>query len=457
MRKTLFSFVLVLFPLTTPSAVLADGELDPTFGSSGFVLLDLSQVTSDSALGDLVIQPDGKIIIVGSSRFVFEDWNYAVARLRADGSLDNTFGGTGAVDLFFDLGGDNTDLATHVSLRPSGSILVGGTADGGPDTYLAFAQLTSGGLLDDVFGGLGTVLHLADFDARFGISDLEGERSDQFFRVLTWDAFAGDRLEIDIIHSGEPMVLSQQTFDNEYTRALGMTDPRPPSDPFEYHVGSQAGFGPISPDLLIIRELRFLGIPDPTYGDGGTLLVRARSVGGEWPSEGNVIRSFPGNRIVAAGQAWRTNGADGFITRRLHDGAPDPSFANNGQQYVAWNLGGDLHDRVLTMVVQHDRHIVLGATSEIAAGVDVPVIARLDHAGAYDTDFAGVGWRRLPDPAGYVLRGAPRIALTPDEDLIVACLAESTSGGTSRIYVARLESSHFVFGDGFESGDLSAW
>ncbi len=457
MRDVLLSILLVLFVLTAPTAVLADGELDLNFGSSGFVLLDLSIVLADSALGDLVVQPDGKIVIVGSGQVSFVDWDFSIARLRPDGVLDSTFNG-GVVRVLFDLGGDNVDLATHVSLRPSGSVLIGGTAEDASDRYLAFAQLTPEGLMDGVFNGQGTFAHATGSDFILGISDLEGERADQVLRVLTWDELEGDRLEIEVLHGGgQPLAISQQTFDSEYTKALGLAEPHPPDDSFDYQVGSQLGTQPTGPDLLIIRELRFLGKPDQSYGDGGSLLVRASSAGGEWASEGRVIRSYPGDRIVAAGHAWRTNGTDGFMTRRLQDGSPDPSFGTDGQQYVAWNFGGDLHDRVVNMAVQRDGNMVFGATSEIAVGVEVPVIARLDRGGAYDPAFAGVGWRRLPDPPGYVLRGEPRIALTADEDLIVACLAESTGGGTSRIYVTRLQSSHFIFGDGFESGDTSAW
>jgi len=77
------------------------GDLDPTFGDSGRVLAALS-------VNDVVVQPDGKVLVAGTAR-VDGTSDGIVARYNADGSLDASFGTGGvtrvALDVSFSHGG----------------------------------------------------------------------------------------------------------------------------------------------------------------------------------------------------------------------------------------------------------------------------------------------------------------------------------------------------------------
>ena len=66
-----------------------DGSLDATFGNGGKVINDFGQGLESYAL-ELMIQPDGKIIIAGESSYAF-----LVARYNSNGTLDTTFGNGG--------------------------------------------------------------------------------------------------------------------------------------------------------------------------------------------------------------------------------------------------------------------------------------------------------------------------------------------------------------------------
>src|SRR5207249_1071283 len=94
---------------TVPSA----GALDPTFGVGGKVTTGTIDDFCDEGPGSVsaaavAIQPvDGKIVVVGTSSVGHH--SFAVARYNPDGSLDNTFGTNGKVDIFtihFDAGGN---------------------------------------------------------------------------------------------------------------------------------------------------------------------------------------------------------------------------------------------------------------------------------------------------------------------------------------------------------------
>jgi uncharacterized delta-60 repeat protein len=95
------------------------GLLDPTFGSGGIV--NLPQTTDISAR-DVVVQPDGKVVIAGESPANNGNYVATVQRLNSNGTLDTTFNGTGSVTIR----GAEESLA--VALQPDGKILVGGEA-----------------------------------------------------------------------------------------------------------------------------------------------------------------------------------------------------------------------------------------------------------------------------------------------------------------------------------------
>src|SRR6185369_7586176 len=75
-------------------ATAAAGELDATFGNGGKVITDFNG--NGDYLNGIAIQPDGKIIAVGS--LVRPNQSYfCLARYNHDGTLDSSFGAGGKV------------------------------------------------------------------------------------------------------------------------------------------------------------------------------------------------------------------------------------------------------------------------------------------------------------------------------------------------------------------------
>jgi uncharacterized delta-60 repeat protein len=109
----------------------ADGSLDTSFGTGGIVFTLISGV--DDRAEKLALQPDGKIVIVGtagSTEFV--------ARYLPDGTLDSSFGTGGMTTILVAVG-------SSIALQPDGKIVAGGSggsgylltrlnSDGSPDT-----------------------------------------------------------------------------------------------------------------------------------------------------------------------------------------------------------------------------------------------------------------------------------------------------------------------------------
>lgn len=100
----------------------ADGELDATFGDGGIVVTAGVGAFQGGAYA-LALQPDGKIVAGGTSRKE-RTGLFALARYEPDGSLDRRFGEGGKAELTI---GDNAELH-DLALQPDGKIVVAGTS-----------------------------------------------------------------------------------------------------------------------------------------------------------------------------------------------------------------------------------------------------------------------------------------------------------------------------------------
>jgi uncharacterized delta-60 repeat protein len=130
------------------SRFLADGDFDPSFGHDGKVTVSFN---GQSAFGyGVALQPDGKILVAGKA-VDGGDFDFALARLNPDGSLDNSFSGDGKVTTGF--GGE--DGAYAVAIQSDGKIIAAGDNDDcglfSCDDDFALARYTPDGELDTSF------------------------------------------------------------------------------------------------------------------------------------------------------------------------------------------------------------------------------------------------------------------------------------------------------------------
>ncbi len=101
-----------------------NGSLDTSFNGTGIVI---TPVGNSSSASDLAIQSDGKIVVVGESRIVTDDFrtgDFAVVRYNPNGSPDTSFGGTGKVIISV---GNSYEFVSSVAIQSNGKIVVAGT------------------------------------------------------------------------------------------------------------------------------------------------------------------------------------------------------------------------------------------------------------------------------------------------------------------------------------------
>ena len=127
----------------------SDGTPDTSFGNGGQVSTDFFGMEDDAF--SVLIQPDGKIVAVGSANNPATYYDFAAVRYLSNGTIDTTFGVAGKVST--DFGDQNFDRARSAALQPDGRIVAAGFAisqNGGVQNF-AVARYTSSGVLDTTF------------------------------------------------------------------------------------------------------------------------------------------------------------------------------------------------------------------------------------------------------------------------------------------------------------------
>ena len=350
-----------------------DGSLDASFGGQNG---DTPGTTTTRFLCDgphhaqaegVVIQPDGKIVVVGFVNY-FGTNAFAVARYNTDGTPDTDFGGQGC-----DVPGtSSTDFgqigaqAFAVALQPDGAggfkIVVGGTvASNNGDAGIARFN-PSDGSLDTSFGpnADGTEVEgtpAAEDGRALAIqpdrSIVGAGSSDGDFAVIRLGPDGG----LDLAFAGGEALIDFEGHDDAANGVALQSD------------GSivLAGYatrdnGGLDHDFALAR-LDSTGALDTGFGTAGKVLTRF----GEFNDEALGLAVYPDDRIVAAGFTnpnANDNGDDFALARYSADGAPDNTFGEGGQ--VTTDFGGRI-DAINGVALQTDGKVVV-------AGLTAPLL-----------------------------------------------------------------------------------
>jgi uncharacterized delta-60 repeat protein len=392
------SVLTISLALSTASAHAAtpsDGTLDQSFGSAGKV------TTQFGALSDefhaVAVQPDGRIVAAGTAGKV-GGASAAVARYRADGTLDTTFGTGGKVTTAI----GTSNEVNAMALQPDGKIIVAGIAYL-PPTYAASFAVTrylNDGTLDPSFGSGGTA-------------------TTSFAKTLA------SANAIALQPDGKIIV-----------------------------VGSNGDTG--AKDLVIVRYLS-TGQPDTTFGTGGKVTT---DIAGR-DDAANAVALLPDGKIVVAGYSddpAPPNSLNGVLARYRGDGTLDPGFgtagivrddrrgatiframalqpdgkiiATGGEILLRYEAGGAVDGsfgygffpgRAEAIAQQRDGKAVLVGIGVGGSGLDIAV-GRIRKDGTGDTTFAEVGATSTTFGPGDDVGWA--VAIQPDNKIIAAGYAE---------------------------------
>jgi uncharacterized delta-60 repeat protein len=302
-----------------------NGKLDPSFGSGGIVSTPLG--SSVDFRFEVAVQPDGKILVAGTD-WGFSEPEFALLRYNSDGSLDNTFGSGGIATE--SLGGF-WEYGDSIALQSDGKILVGGvwTPGGEAEGGFVILRFTSDGSLDDTFGIGGAVtMPFGGWDTSLAVQP-DGKI------LLSGTALGGFNSNFDfcLVRVNPDGTLDQHFGNNgqaratftpdggEYAHALAVLPSGRIMVVGSAFVGGKVGFA--------LARFTPGGALDASFGVGGLQLT---AFGG--PASANAVVAQPDGKVIVAGSA----DTPGFIVMRYDkSGELDKTFGVNGQGATAFH------------------------------------------------------------------------------------------------------------------------
>ncbi|MCO6480096.1 MAG: T9SS type A sorting domain-containing protein [Phaeodactylibacter sp.] len=427
--------IVFLFSLCFPLAGKAQqAGLDPNFGDGGRAFIDFSEQTD--LLYGLSTQPDGKIILSGNTRASGFDLPLAycsVARLNADGSLDQSFGAGGLVSTALSTEGI---FANSHALQPDGKIVVAGSVEKGGGTGSTFAVLrfNTDGSPDTSFGdnGLSTTQHndLAGFEEVAVLPD---------GKILVMGSAEGGQ-ETDFVLArflpdGSPdmgfgqggLVFTDLGGNINIPSSMAL---QPDGKIILAGVDVNEGFFS-GADLLLVRYNPD-GSLDESFGNAG--FVTAGEMG-FYETAADIIL-LPDGKILTTGLSREGfSNTKGIMARFLNDGSLDTSFGDGGFFQIAYP-GGEVTG--VALVLQPNKKVIM--IGSLVGALDM-VLGRFNPDGSLDTAFGEGGFLATSD------FGDPRAAsLTADGKLLV--------GGDLERIPMQIESVDFALAQ-YELGDIS--
>ncbi len=149
---------IIVYRLTT------SGVLDTDFSFDGQVTVEFS--LEDEPLADVEIQADGKIVVAASS-----DEGFTAARLNADGTFDNSFGSNGKQSH----GVQGMERAEDMVIQPDGKILICGQTDDGFGNWVGIIRMNVDGTLDTSFDDDGKQVKVINSNERAYAIELQSD------------------------------------------------------------------------------------------------------------------------------------------------------------------------------------------------------------------------------------------------------------------------------------------
>jgi len=415
------------------------GALDLSFGINGIVLTNLlskTKLTTFDEANSLLIQPDGKLVVVGQTDSEGSTPRFAVLRYNSNGSLDPTFNtdGLATTDIAVDEYG--YDTAYSVVLQPDGKLVAAGdTFVPAPTFFFALARYNANGSADTSFSGDGVVVTNTSPP-----SGLDGHRLDtlllqpngKLVAVGTTNLadFGGETSTIGLVRYN-----TDGTLDTSFS-----TDGIVTNNTVSGYVRYSVGGAVLQPDGKIVvgadakldtlddngpRDFlaaRFNsdGSLDLGFGSGGSAIANFSSAGLSHSFVHSVVQQNDGKTLLIGGVTDRTGvyGAVDFAIARYNaNGTLDASFGTNGKVLTDFSNGYDI---AKSAVLQSDgKLLVVGntATGPFFDESDI-VVARYNLDGSLDTTF-GNGGKAVIDITNYLDFGNS-IALQADGKIVLA-------------------------------------
>lgn len=427
-----------------PAAIVYDDLIDTGFfGGQGVALL--GGTGNDRGKG-VVVQPDGKLLVVGTVEQAAGNTDIVLWRLTAQGEPDTGFGVQGSVVI--DAG--TADRAAGVALQGDGKILVLGTV-GSATTAWEVRRYDSAGVLDTSFGTGGKYQEGASGANEAG--NLLVQPDGRIVIIGTRDVTGAKKIQVI-------RLTATGVLDSAFNGNTGYYRPNLPGNSFGNGVALQADgkillvgtyANPSGETDLFVQRLKTDGTLD-NFNDGLNNFFMAGDAGND---EGLGIAVQPDGKIVVAGAyQWGAGDTDIWVLRLNENGTRDNDFNAPVGDYK----DGDVYnDRAEALVIQPDGKIVVVGSFGYATDTDI-LVFRLNADGTTDNtiyNFYGFYTINSGDDEGQ------GVALQPDGNIVLVSTFTREEGDTDihvhRIFGRKETLSVSTTGGGSVADDLGAF
>lgn len=365
-----------------------DGTLDASFGNSGTLLVQVGSARSYAR--NIALQPDGKIVI---GAYTYDDIaaDFAVVRLNADGTLDNSFG-TNGINI---VDNGSHDVVDAMTLLSDGKIVLAGN---NYDNFLA-ARFNTDGSLDTSFGTNGWTS--TEFNSSYSqVKDATSQNDGKILLSGFGTDISTGRYKIAVARfntdgtidntfgtSGQ-VYFNIGSFDDYGTGVAVQTDGKIMIGGYTILDSNFSKY-----DFAAVR-LNSDGTLDDSYGTNGIAISSVIDNGRNYAEQ---MLLQPDDKIVLMGFVGAgSNDDDMGMVRFDNNGNLDATFGNGGK--VITDVGGR-YDYGKAIAIQPDNKIILAGYSYTTAGVAEIVVARYDNLILGTNDYQNIEFRLYPNPA----------------------------------------------------------
>lgn len=364
----------------------ADGTLDTAFGASGIARISLGAAFDGSAV-DVAVQSDGRIVVAGvrKPKASALPRHSVLVRLNASGTLDTAFGTAGIASVGpFAEGSPLTEIRRLLPLADGKLILAGRSqrslGDARVSEEMFVARVAANGTLDDAFGANGLAFSSGAGTEQFNVATDAAIAPDGSIYVVGVAAAGNDQsgsagLVMRVLANGSvdpafgtnglrrfPLAAETMTFTSLAVQSDG-----------KLLIGANIDYSPT------VLRLQAWGQPDVAYGAGGRVSVATTP---------ERVFAQAGNQALLLGYTY-VNGRPVVSAKRLNaDGSEDPGYAlANAPAVVSSGRGG------------FGAFAVSGSTVVAVTNAREPdaiVAYRLNASGSQDAAFGTQGAARLP-------------------------------------------------------------
>lgn len=449
------------FALFTTAACAEDGDPDPTFAEDGrawYLWADdfvQAETTSVAALRD------GSIVTAGWVDRGNDNRDFAVAKFRADGSLDTAFGNQGTQVVAFDLEPGGDDRALAMFELPNGKLQVVGSAGVGASPYAwpASLRLQPNGQLDAGYGNGGKAW-LATQPLGAGASFVFGHAARAADGAIVLAGLCGscgqgglpDLLAVRLTAGGH----ADTTFGNQGWYSFGRVGPDESWMVERAEAVAIDGEGRVllagheetytDPDERqrpLLLRLTAQGQADAAFGEGGLVVL---DLPGSWSAQ--ALATDPGNDSAVLALNITNMQAvvpSTLLVRVRSTGVLDTAFGDGGASGLQWAEGNAVH----ALAIGDDRRInAAGWVDPDGAAEAYFFAARILHDGTPDATFDGNGVRQLAMPIDTNTHArASALALSGGRQVLAGSLYDVVgaryASGVARLQADRIFASDF--------------